>query len=369
VTNKTPKAIGVASPGHERPLTKGQKAFNALTEKIAKRRASLAEWEEFGTDFQRRYAGDFVPTFDRYNAVRREFVHCLDRAHDTKGLTKGQRHTIAEAIVVFAGGLLQSVDDPAVEEIYLRYSPRDAEAETAALDDLRDVLETTFGVNIGDDVDLASPDDVMRHVEEQLRQQEEEDRKRQEEWEAQKAKRKDTPRQKAAQERARAEEEDVHLSLRIVYRKLASALHPDRESDPVERERKAALMQRVNVAYGKRSLLDLLEIQLDLEHIDQSALDSISEDRLKRWNIILKDQLYGLDEELEDIQHGYAIRCGMMMGTTVSPKSVKRKVTADIANMTRDIKLFERDVRMFNEGRSLKEWIQEIKWTLAEGQF
>ena len=59
----------------------------------------------------------------------------------------------------------------------------------------------------------------------------------------------------------------------------------------------------------------------------------------------------------------------MMMGTTVSPKSVKRKLTTDIANMTRDTKVFERDVRMFNEGRSLKEWIQEMKWMLAEDQF
>ena len=48
-------------------------------------------------------------------------------------------------------------------------------------------------------------------------------------------------------------------SIREVYRKLAGALHPDRESDPQERERKTALMQRVNQAYAKNNLLQLLD--------------------------------------------------------------------------------------------------------------
>jgi hypothetical protein len=56
--------------------------------------------------------------------------------------------------------------------------------------------------------------------------------------------------------------------------------HPDREPDPHERERKTALMQRANHAYGKNDLLKLLELQLELEHIDQPAyttLDDCSE--------------------------------------------------------------------------------------------
>lgn len=367
MTNKTPNAIGVANADTERPLTKGQKAFNALTEKISKRRASLAEWEVFGDDFERRYADEFVPLFARYNEVRIALVQRLDRVCGMKGLTKSQRQTLADMIVLIAGAVLESVDDASVEEIYRRYRPAEAESETMEV--LRDVLEEQFGVNIAEDVDLTLRDDVLRHVQEQLDQQEEAERKRREAQEAHQAKRKKTPKQRAAEERARAEEEEVHMSLRVVYRKLASALHPDRESDPVERERKAALMQRVNIAYGKRSLLDLLEIQQELEHIDQSALNNVSEDRLKRWNIILKDQLHELEEELDDIQIGYAMRFGMKPGTTISPKTIKRTLGASITNVTKDIKVFERDVRMFDEGRGIKEWISEMKWMFANDMF
>lgn len=59
------------------------------------------------------------------------------------------------------------------------------------------------------------------------------------------------PRKKTAKQLARdaqreAEEKQMSQSIREVYRKLASALHPDREPDPVERQRKTELMQRAN---------------------------------------------------------------------------------------------------------------------------
>ena len=81
--------------------------------------------------------------------------------------------------------------------------------------------------------------------------------------------------------------------MREVYRKLASALNPDRESDPIERERKTALMQRVNQDYARNNLLELMELQLELEHIDQDALKNISQDRLKHYNAIMKEQIAG----------------------------------------------------------------------------
>ena len=52
---------------------------------------------------------------------------------------------------------------------------------------------------------------------------------------------------------------EASQSVRDVYRKLVSALHPDREADGAERERKTALMQRANQAYERNDLLELLD--------------------------------------------------------------------------------------------------------------
>lgn len=43
--------------------------------------------------------------------------------------------------------------------------------------------------------------------------------------------------------------------LRNVFRQLASAVHPDRESDPDERDRKTALMSEANAAYANLDAL------------------------------------------------------------------------------------------------------------------
>jgi len=343
MVKKTLSAIGMAGDGIARTPSKGQKAFNALIDKIEERRAALAEWETFGAAFQRKYNNEFAPLLSRFNSVRADLVHRLDQAYDTKGLTKVERRTIEELITHIAGRLLDSVDDPAMAEVLRRYS--------------------------ADDVAPGSPDDdAVRRVQEQEQMQQPDERepghrKAREEYHAN---RKKSPKREAAEERARAEQAEVHLSIREVYRKLASALHPDREIDPVERDRKAGLMQRVNIAYASRSLLDLLEIQLELEHIDQAALDDISEDRLKRWNTILKEQLSELEMELAEVVLGFVTKSGMSTTVNVSPKHVKRALTTNISDLREYIKAFEQDVRVFDDGRDLKRWLKSMKGHLAE---
>ena len=76
----------------------------------------------------------------------------------------------------------------------------------------------------------------------------------------------------AAQQRQHAAAQQAGQSVRVIFRKLASALHPDREPDPAERQRKTLLMQQANPAYDRNDLLTLLSMQLDLEQIDAQHL-------------------------------------------------------------------------------------------------
>lgn len=359
-------AVGVANNDIERTPSKGQKAFNTLVGKIEKRRSTLAEWQTFDSDFRRKYNTELMPLRQSFDALRIQLVHQLDQAHDTKGLTNTERQTIEDLIIHLAGDLLASIDEPAIAEVFARYTASDAEGEAAVADEMRVAMQDMFGVDLPDETDFTSPDDVIQKVQEQL---DERERLHQEAREEYQRNRKKTPKREAAEERARAEQEEVHLSIREVYRKLASALHPDREADPVERERKAVLMQRVNQAYASKSLLDLLEIQLELEHIDQSSLDNVSEDRLKRWNTILKGQLRGLDQELVEVESGFRAMCGIRPGVPVSPKSVKRTMTMDITHLREGVRAFEQDMRVFDDGKRLKAWLKGMKRVLAAQRY
>jgi len=365
VSKKTLSAIGMADNGIARTPSKGQKSFNSLIGRIEERRATLAEWEAFEPEFRRKFNNELAPLEDTFDAVRIELVRRLDQSHDLKGLTKTERQTIADLITHVAGAMLGGLENPELMEIFERYNPADQEEESAVLDDIRRTMQATLGAEIQEDVDATSPDAVFQYVQEQLDQQDEQERIRREARDDYHAKRKKAPKHAATEERARAEQEEVHLSIREVYRKLASALHPDREADPVERERKAGLMQRVNKAYATRRLLDLLEIQLELEHIDQATLDSVSEDRLKRWNTILKEQLRGLDQELIEIEVSYQQECDMGPMQAITPKSVKRSLTSRISHLHEGIKGFEQDLRVFDDTKRLKPWLKEMKRELA----
>ncbi|WP_341773970.1 J domain-containing protein [Burkholderia seminalis] len=164
------------------------------------------------------------------------------------------------------------------------------------------MIEAVFGVDLGDDLDLKSPEDLLKRAEAHLQNAQAEWNTKNAEREARREKRKKSARQQAAEARAQETRTQISLSIREVYRKLASALHPDRETDPIERERKTQLMQRVNEAYQKHNLLQLLELQLELEHIDQRALDNMSDERLKHYNTILKEQVRELDQEIAHVE-------------------------------------------------------------------
>ena len=361
MTKKIISPVGIARHDLARMPSKGQQAFNALIEKIEKRSATLADWEAFGVDFRRKFNNELLPLRSNFNALRIQMVKRLDQAHGTKGLTNAERKTIEVLITDVAGNLLDVLDDPAIKEIFQRYNVVNAEEEAAAIKAMRDALQDVLGVDIPDDVNFASIDDMRLHFQEQLNQDDERERAREEAKAAHHAKRKQSPKRAAAEERARAEEAEVHLSIREVYRKLASLLHPDREPDTVERERKAALMQRVNQAYANKSLLDLLELQLELEHIDQSVLENVSDERLKRWNKILKEQLRGLDQELSEVKIEYAIRTGIRPGHPVSPRNVKSALNTNINQLRTGVRVFEQDLRVFDDPRELKSWLKVMK--------
>jgi hypothetical protein len=79
-------------------------------------------------------------------------------------------------------------------------------------------------------------------------------------------------------------------------------LHPDRAADADDRVYKTQLMQRVNQAYEKRNLLQLLELQLELEHIDAEHIARLDEEKLRHYNLILKEQVAELKDEIARVE-------------------------------------------------------------------
>ncbi len=256
MTKAIRQAVSIA-PGHNQAsLSRGQKAFNTLIRQIEKRRNRLRAWEAVMPAFQKKYVDELLPLERQSTHLHVKMVYPLDGAFDEKGLTKGERRTISELIGGLARDLIEESNDSQLKVIYNRHSQSDYDSDAAAeLEDMKFALEAMLGVELGDDIDMSSPDEVLHRAHARMEEQQSQEAAANQAREARRAKRKKSAKHLAAQAEQEAEQAELSQTIRELYRKLASDLHPDREADPQERERKTGLMQRANQAYGKNDLL------------------------------------------------------------------------------------------------------------------
>lgn len=359
--------IRIALQPDQPTLSKGQKTFNALVKKIDASRKELARWQLVADAYHQKVAADFAPLLQTFRSVLTATVHGLDQALDQKGLTKTERRVVQDVICEMAEQLLAETGDAALKDIYNKHSGSDYDSEEAeAAGGVREAMAQMFGIDLGD-ADLAgSPEDVMAQVREHMEKMQQQGSEEPDP----RSRRKKTAKQVAREAAAKAEADQTSLSIREVYRKLASALHPDREPDPDERARKTTLMQRVNQAYDKKDLLKLLELQLELEHIDAQHIANLSEERLKHFNKILREQLAELEQEILYVEMPLHAQFDLPPYHRLAPSQVIPMLSRDIAALRRDIRKLEKELSVTKDLAAFKLWIKrEAKAMEAEMRY
>jgi hypothetical protein len=269
---------------------------------------------------------------------------------------------IHELISGMAGDLAAECNDEELKNIYNKHSGSDFDEEAAAsLDGLKSMLEEVIGVDLGDDLDLKNPEEIFKRAQTHMHEQQTQFEADRQEYEERQAKRKKSAKQLAKESKQQAEEQQTSQSIRELYRKLASALHPDREPDPQERERKTGLMQRINQAYDKKNLLLLLELQLELEHIDQTTINNLSANRLKHYNKILKEQLTELEQEIFATENMFKIEFDISPFERLTSSNVMRNLNAEIVEIKQAIRGLKSDLLAFRDIKILKAWLKEMR--------
>ena len=357
------RTVSIASAHDKPPLSKAQKSFNSLIKQIEKQRTLLDAWEHAIPPYQRKFVSELLPLTDDLADLQEKMVFRLDKAWGEKGFTKSQRHLLSALIADMALVLTQKRDDnEALKAVYNKHSGSDYDQdEASSMKGMQSVLEDILGVEFGEDLDAMSPEEFLQHAQAQMAQKQAEEDAYWQAQEERRAKRKKSAKQLAREAQQETEEQQVSQSIREVYRKLASALHPDREPDVQERERKTLLMQRVNEAYARKDLLKLLELQLELEHIDQSSIDTISEERLKHYNKVLKEQLSELQQEILRVESDFRAQFGIELFASVSPKTILRSLDVEIVELKRTNREIERDLKAFDEIRNIKAWLKVVQ--------
>jgi hypothetical protein len=356
------RTVRIVEQTEKSTLSKAQKTFNKLIQKIGKQREQLTAWQATIPLYQQKYASEFDPLLQTFNQHRVKLVHMLDQAYPEKILSKTDKAKIRDIICSITAELISGNADEELKSLYNKYSEtnfdEEAEEENKAI---KSMMESMLGIELGDEVDFTSPEKMFTHAEEQLKKKLAEVEKDRQAYEERRSKRKKSAKQLAKEARLQTEEQNVSQSIREVFRKLASALHPDKEQDPAERERKTALMQKANVAYGNKNLLQLLELQLELEQIDQASINAISEDRLKHYNKVLAEQSSELQQEIDMVEYSFKARFDFSPHFALSPIAAMNFLQADIRDIQHDITVLEQDLIAFQTVKNLKSWLKSYR--------
>lgn len=289
-------------------LSPVQREFNRLSAQVERLRAELDRWQQFAQRATSLVA-QWEPEVLAADALAaRQLVDALESVLDQPQkppLRARERDLLTRKLLdTLAILLAEHPDETALVASYDAHSPQpwaeflatQDEAARAEMAFVESMAAETFGADLVQDHGAGSVGElfatVQARLDEQLAQQESE-------REAARSAHQRS-RREAKEEAIRAQRsKDIRQSVREAYRQLVSVLHPDRELDPIQRERKTALMQRINQAYADNDLLKLLALQMEVEQLDDEALAALPPARLLHYINVLKDQSRALKADIQ----------------------------------------------------------------------
>lgn len=354
--------IPQAAVGDENgPLRPAQRKFNSLQQQIDKARRALKAWDAALPEFARQHAERVRPLRLEAEKLRRGTALRLDEWLQDKGWGRGERELMQELVSELARETLEVHELPDHEraqwkELHDRHADLGFDAQNAhEIEVLKRMFEHQTGLDLGDE-DFATEAELLDHVREQLHARSEEKA----------AEPPPKPKRQSAAQKKRAEEREAvaaqaRQSLREVFRKLASSLHPDRASDAADLERRTALMQRANAAYAKEDLLALLSLQLELEQIDDAHLRKASDAQLQHFNAVLQEQLEELQAEVSMRERRLCADYELKPRRALQPDKLAPLIADAVADWNAELYHAGREHTALQTREGTKRWLKMLK--------
>lgn len=346
-------AVRIAPPAAAGPLSRVRQQFNTLVTRLEKARVRLKLWHDEAPRLRATAETEMRPLLDAIDVLRDQQLLALDAAWADKRMGKREQEKLSDIICVIAMDVMDNgADDKIAARLYEKHTNLSFNTDNPdEWADMRAMFHAATGLTLDDYTDFSSPDTLQAAMRRKIEQAEQEAHAAAEEH-AQTAK----PSARAA--RHQAEENKLKQSVRDIFRKLASLLHPDRETDPSEHARKTALMQRANTAYAANDLLGLLELQLEVEQIDQTGLDNLGDDRIRQFNRVLERQIDEINVQIMAVQTAIADQMDWDFDQHRTPKAMLRQLRADVIDLTLEVDRLAGDLAVMQDIQAFKAWLK-----------
>ena len=339
-------------PPTSQPLSAAARAYNLQLTRIDKLKSQLAELDALGQRHRLALHEAVAPLRGEVAQRQRELALALDAHLQGKLLSEGQT-VVARAELCRLARTLAEEGDSAMRGLHDRHSPRSlAQLRQDHADAMRGRLEAVLGETLDDDGQDLTAEQLVRAGLERLRRSQAaaQDQRR----EAAHAKR---SRKKPGADLRDTEQLHADTLLRRLFRQLASALHPDRESDPAARLRKTALMSEANAAYEKRDLVTLLQIQSRAELADPAAVHRLPDERLAALTLLLKAQVAGLERERAARQAALAHEFDLPAGASPNANTLLQQRIDQVQALESELSGLSQDLESVSDERRLKRWL------------
>jgi len=339
-----------------RSATPQQKRFNTLLRQIAQARAGLAMWRQSVGAYRQAYAKEVLPLQDSLAVARRARAFALDTLHDQAQWTGAENAALSELVRLAARDLLErDGGDAALRALFAKHGDADFDAERQReLLLSAELMQLATGLDPDDLAGIETDEDLLERLH---RKGDEGHDKAQAERTAREADA-ERRRQSFAGERHEATDERAMQSLRELFRKLASALHPDRESDPERRQAKTALMQQANQAYAEGDLLTLLQLQLQVEQVNFGRIADAGAEQLGYYIKVLSAQLLELKQEMRRVETEFCLDFGLPPDLRVSAGKLGALIRQDKQVLHDHLARLGEEMHVLSDHAAARRWLK-----------
>ncbi len=261
-------------------LSKPEQKLNRLIDQIEQQKLLLAAWQHAKDEIRAYSQKALIPAYrDLYKTLYAQ-MQSLWNSQSTYDLSKSDATQVDSKIQTLArllndSNMLEQSQLDEVAKLYAYYVQAEEYAKTKK--------NKKKAVNT-EEVSFQSDEDVIEDWNNDSYQQAREQAKL-----------------KRQQDKQAQAEKLVNQSLKTVYLKIASIIHPDREQDESKKAEKTELLQRANEAYEQEDLFFLLKLQLEIEQSKHASNKGLGAEQIKFYQQALEAQSQALKQQIQQL--------------------------------------------------------------------
>lgn len=328
----TPQTVLEVSPQHQK--------LNRLIDEIEQQKQLLLAWQHAKDDIRAYSQKALMPAYRELYSTLYEQMQTLWYSLNQYRFSKTDSLTIEDKIQHLArllqgSHLLTQKQLDEVEKMHAYYEQVVEHTQKKSKKKAKDTFKKTENVTVqADDVFDDWNNDQYQQAREQAKL------KRQQDKQAQ-------------------AEKLVNQSLKTVYLKIASIIHPDREPDEDKKAEKTELLQRANEAYEQEDLFFLLKLQLEVEQSKHGSNKGLSTEQVKFYQQALEAQSQSLKKQIKELIDSLVWSNKAKIAVQKSKgqlniEQLYKQIDADVSNVKQQLKAEKQRLTFMGKERGLK---------------